>query len=167
MGSSEHWTFAFAAQIVFLVPRRSTVFVSNLPYPATSTDLQTLFSDIAPVKTAFVVLDKEAKVSKGVGYVTFAIKEDAEKCVQDGKVTLNGRTLRVSWAGQKVRTLTLFNGEIHAYRAPECFSLNRVNLSLKRLPDHTHQRRLAFIAQKFRLILLPPEPLSFPHCLLR
>jgi len=60
------------------------------------------------------VLDKETKVSKGVGYVTFetlAIKEEAEKCLQDGKAILNGRTLRVSWAGQKVRTLTL-NGEI-------------------------------------------------------
>jgi len=91
---------------------RSTVFVSNIPYSATSTDLQTLFSDIAPIKTAFVVLDKETKVSKGVGYVTFAIKEDAGKCVQDGKVVLNGRTLRVSWAEQKVCTLTLFNGEI-------------------------------------------------------
>jgi nucleolar protein 4 len=85
------------------------VFVSNLPYTATSIDLQTLFSDIAPIKTAFVVLDKETKISKGVGYVTFAIKEDAGKCVQDGNVMLNGRTLRVSWAGQKVRTLTLLN----------------------------------------------------------
>lgn len=61
---------------------------------------------MAPVKTAFVVLDKETKVSKGVGYVTFAMKDDAEKCVQDGKMILNGRTLRVSWAGHKVRTLT-------------------------------------------------------------
>lgn len=140
--------------------------MSNLPYTATSTDLQTLFSDIAPIKTAFVVLDKETKVSKGVGYVTFAIKEEAEKCVQDGKVILNGRTLRVSWAGQKVRTLTL-NGEIYAYRALECLSLNRANLLLKRLLVHIHQRKLTFITLKLRPILSPSGLLLFPHYLLQ
>jgi RNA recognition motif-containing protein len=94
------------------------------------------------------VLDKETKVSKGVGYVTFAIKEDAGKCVQDGKVVLNGRTLRVAWAEQKVRSIPLLNGEICAYRALECLSLNRVNHLLKTLLVHVHQRRLVFITQK-------------------
>lgn len=112
------------------------------------------------------MLDKETKVSKGVGFVTFAIKEDAEKCVEDGKVILNGRTLRVSWAGQKVRTLTL-NGEIYAYRALECLSLNRVNLLLTRLLGHIHQRRLVFITLKLWPILSPSGPLSFPHYLLQ
>ncbi|TDL20274.1 RNA-binding domain-containing protein [Rickenella mellea] len=80
----------------------STVFVSNLPYTATSVDLQTLFSDIAPVRSAFVVL--EGGVSKGVGYVSFAVKEDAEKAMEtleaDG-LTLNGRKLRVQWPENK------------------------------------------------------------------
>ncbi|EED77259.1 predicted protein, partial [Postia placenta Mad-698-R] len=55
-----------------------TLFVSNLPYTATSIDLNTLFSDIAPVRSAFVVLDQASGVSKGVGYVSFAIREDAQ-----------------------------------------------------------------------------------------
>ena len=57
---------------------RSTLFVSNLPYTATSVDLQTLFSDIAPVRTAFVVTEHGTGMSKAVGYVSFAIKEDAQ-----------------------------------------------------------------------------------------
>jgi len=44
-------------------------------------------------------------VSKGVGYVSFAIKEDAEssfaKIAEEG-ITLVGRKLRVQWAESKV-----------------------------------------------------------------
>ncbi|KAJ3980473.1 hypothetical protein F5890DRAFT_694771 [Lentinula detonsa] len=82
----------------------STLFVSNLPYTATSTDLQTLFSDIAPVRSAFVVTESGTGVSKGVGYVSFSIKEDAQaafdKISTDG-LNLVGRSLRVQWADSK------------------------------------------------------------------
>lgn len=77
--------------------------MSNLPYSCTSTDLETLFSDIAPVRSAFVVL--ENGVSKGVGYVSFAIREDAGRAVElyeEKGLDLNGRKLRVQWADAKV-----------------------------------------------------------------
>ncbi|GAB1521077.1 RNA recognition motif-containing protein [Rhizoctonia solani] len=80
----------------------STIFVSNLPYTATSTDVQTLFSDVAPVRSAFVVLDKETKASKGVAYVSFAIKEDASLALESEKpFELDGRILRLQWADKK------------------------------------------------------------------
>ncbi|KII85518.1 hypothetical protein PLICRDRAFT_668352 [Plicaturopsis crispa FD-325 SS-3] len=86
------------------LPHGSTLFVSNLPYTATSTDLQTLFSDIAPVRSAFVVLEQGTGVSKGVGYVSFAIKEDAQaafdKLSKEG-ILLDRRNLRVQWADSK------------------------------------------------------------------
>lgn len=82
----------------------STLFVSNLPYTATSVDLQTLFSDIAPVRSAFVVTEHGTGVSKGVGYVSFSMKEDAEsgydKILKEG-ILLAGRKLRVDWADHK------------------------------------------------------------------
>ena len=85
--------------------------MSNLPYSATSTDLKTLFSDIGPVRTAFVVLDHDKGSSKGVGYVTFAIREDAQLAydnVNSGEgLALDGRKLRVDWAGSKVRGYVL------------------------------------------------------------
>ena len=87
------------------VPNRSTLFVSNLPYTATSVDLQTLFSDIAPVRSAFVVLEPGTGVSKGVGYVSFAIKEDAQTVfdnISKEGLDLVGRKLRVQWAENKV-----------------------------------------------------------------
>ncbi|KAJ7090185.1 hypothetical protein B0H15DRAFT_938853 [Mycena belliarum] len=82
----------------------STLFVSNLPYTATSVDLQTLFSDIAPVRSAFVVTEPGTGVSKGVGYVSFTLKEDAvsafDTISKDG-ISLVGRNLRVQWADTK------------------------------------------------------------------
>lgn len=94
---------AYSLQVIHL---SSTLFVSNLPYTATSTDLQTLFSDIGPVRSAFIVQDKETKVSKGVGYVSFAIRDDAQRALDDPtSLVLDGRSLRVQWPGQKVRML--------------------------------------------------------------
>ena len=67
--------------------------------------MNTLFSDIAPVRSAFVVLEHGTGVSKGVGYVSFAITEDAraafDRISADG-MTLDGRSLRVEWAANKV-----------------------------------------------------------------
>ena len=83
----------------------STLFVSNLPYDATSTDLQTACSDLAPVRSAFVVLEHGSGVSKGVGYVTFSIKEDAQtafESITTNGMTINGRNIRVQWAESKV-----------------------------------------------------------------
>ncbi|KAJ6618251.1 hypothetical protein B0H10DRAFT_2029966 [Mycena sp. CBHHK59/15] len=82
----------------------STLFVSNLPYTATSVDLQTLFSDSAPVRSAFVVCEPGTGVSKGVGYVSFALKEDAQiafDTISKNGINLVGRNLRVQWADTK------------------------------------------------------------------
>ncbi|KAK2463792.1 hypothetical protein APHAL10511_004190 [Amanita phalloides] len=84
----------------------STLFVSNLPYNTTSTDLQTLFSDIAPVRNAFVVCEFGTGVSKGVGYVSFAMREDAQLAfdkINTEGLTLVGRKLRIQWAETKVK----------------------------------------------------------------
>ncbi|KAG2131518.1 hypothetical protein BD769DRAFT_1451334 [Suillus cothurnatus] len=83
----------------------STLFVSNLPYDATSTDLQTTFSDLAPVRYAFVVSKKGSGESKGFGYVSFSIKEDAQAAfdtVSTEGIEINGRKLRVKWADKKM-----------------------------------------------------------------
>lgn len=96
---------SFLLHIAILIFDRSTLFVSNLPYTATSTDLNTLFSDIAPVRSAFVVLEHGTGTSKGVGYVSFAIPEDAKAAFDsisaDG-IALDGRKLRIEWAANKV-----------------------------------------------------------------
>ncbi|SPC65615.1 related to Nucleolar protein NOP4 [Ustilago sp. UG-2017b] len=82
----------------------STLFISRLPYTATTTDLQTMFSEIGPLKRAFVVTDQETKKSKGVGYVTFAIPEDANTALeqlQDRSLDGGSRRIQITFADQK------------------------------------------------------------------
>ncbi|BEJ17234.1 hypothetical protein CspHIS471_0606350 [Cutaneotrichosporon sp. HIS471] len=82
----------------------TTLFVSSLPYNATSTDLVTHFSFVGPVRHGFVATDRESGKSKGVGYVTYAMKEDAARAVTEldgSEFGAKGRKIRVSWADKK------------------------------------------------------------------
>ena len=101
-----------------LISCRSTLFVSNLPFTATSTDLRTLFSDIAPVRSAFVVLEHGTGASKGVGYVSFAITEDAKAAfdsISAQGITLDGRKLRIEWAANRVGSCPSFITTVDEY----------------------------------------------------
>lgn len=85
---------------------RSTLFVSTIPYSATSEQLQDFFSDIGPVRSCFVVADKTAKNgfrNKGYGYVAYALPEDAERAVRElkKKPFLETRTLKLELAVKK------------------------------------------------------------------
>jgi nucleolar protein 4 len=82
--------------------------VSSLPYTATTTDLITHFSFLGPVRHGFVATDKETGKSKGVGYISYSLEEDASQAVRelDGSAFGDkGRKIRVSWANEKVRRI--------------------------------------------------------------
>jgi nucleolar protein 4 len=88
----------------------TTVFVSSLPYNATTTDIITHFSFIGPVRHGFIATDKESGTSKGVGYVTYAQKEDADRAIEEldgGAFGAKGRKIRVTLADKRVSSETL------------------------------------------------------------
>lgn len=107
----------------------ATLFVSRLPFSATTTDLQTLFSDIGPLRRAFVVTDPESKISKGVGYVTFAVPEDAQKALDElqGKKLDGKRAMSLAWADAKPTRAELASGVPPAKRP-------RVTATIKKEP---------------------------------
>jgi nucleolar protein 4 len=86
-----------------------TVFVRGVSFDVTDEKpVEELFSNVGPVKACFLVKTRDGsggKPHKGVGYVQFALPEDAQRAIRE----LNGSKL----AGRKisVRSLRALNGQ--------------------------------------------------------
>jgi len=73
------------------------IYVGNLPYDVTDSDLQTLFAQYGTVSSARVVTDRMSGRSKGFGFVEMADKAEAEKAISaTNGVDFKGRPLRVN-----------------------------------------------------------------------
>jgi len=65
----------------------SKLYVGNLPYTATSTDLEQLFGQHGAVQSAEVISDRETGRSKGFGFVQMASDDEAQAAI----AALNGQ----------------------------------------------------------------------------
>ena len=77
----------------------SKLYVGNLPYSTTDSDLQSLFSQAGTVTSASVVKDRDSGRSKGFGFVEMSSDSEAQAAISqfDGK-DFQGRTLKVNIA---------------------------------------------------------------------
>lgn len=74
------------------------MYVGNLSYQTTETDLTSLFEQIGPVESVNIITDRDTGRSKGFGFVEMS-NEDAEKAIaQFNGTELNGRALTVNEA---------------------------------------------------------------------
>jgi nucleolin len=75
------------------------LFVGNLPYTASPTDLEKIFSQAGKVNSVSIVTDRATGQSKGFAFIDMGSKEDATAAIQqfDGKEAL-GRILKVNEA---------------------------------------------------------------------
>jgi len=79
------------------------IYVGNLSFQTTETDLSDLFSTIGPVETVSIITDRDTGRSKGFGFVTMN-DEQAEKAIAElnGREH-NGRALTVNEARPMVK----------------------------------------------------------------
>lgn len=106
-----------------LAPSRSTVYVSNIDYNLTNSDLHTIFSTFGKVAKVTVLKDRSTRRSKGVAFVLFVSRDDAIKAVKEmDKKILNGRTLSASIATDNGRAAEFIKKKVYTdkSRCYEC-----------------------------------------------
>jgi RNA recognition motif-containing protein len=77
------------------------IYVGNLPWSTTESELNELFSPYGAVHSAAVITDRETGRSRGFGFVEMD-EADADKAIAelDGR-DIGGRALRVNQAQEK------------------------------------------------------------------
>jgi RNA recognition motif-containing protein len=66
------------------------IFVGNLPFSATSEDLERFFSEAGTCESATVVTDRDSGRSRGFGFVEMSSQSEADRAIAE----LNGRELQ-------------------------------------------------------------------------
>ena len=77
----------------------SKLYVGNLAYSVSNSDLEGLFSTVGQVQSVAVIMDKFSGQSKGYGFLEMRNAEDASKAIQQLNDTeLKGRNIKVNEA---------------------------------------------------------------------
>jgi RNA recognition motif-containing protein len=94
------------------------LYIGNLSYSIDSNQLQDLFSQVGPVDSANVIMDRDSGRSKGFAFVEFAEAADAQTAIDKFNGTdLGGRAMNVSEAKpQAPRTNNRSGGGGYGFR---------------------------------------------------
>jgi RNA recognition motif-containing protein len=80
------------------------IYVGNLPFSASESDVRTLFAQHGTVENVSLPTDRETGRPRGFGFVEMS-QADAARAIQNlNGYSMNGRPLRVNEAQDKPRT---------------------------------------------------------------
>lgn len=80
----------------------SELFVRNLPWKADEESISDFFSKFGKVQNVKILYNRDTGKAKGIGFVEFASKDDAQNAIDSGAdLELDGRKLEVSFSNQK------------------------------------------------------------------
>jgi RNA recognition motif-containing protein len=86
------------------------IYVGNLPYSTTDSELAEIFAQFGEVQTASVVMDRETGRSRGFGFVEME-EEDGRKAIENLHGTpMDGRSLTVNEARPRAESGGGFGG---------------------------------------------------------
>ncbi len=75
------------------------LYVGNLSFQTTSSQLEELFSQAGTVESAVLITDRDTGRSRGFGFVEMSSREDGEAAIKQFNGTeIDGRTLTVNEA---------------------------------------------------------------------
>ncbi|MBA4039694.1 MAG: RNA-binding protein, partial [Planctomyces sp.] len=75
------------------------IYVGNLPYSTTDTELTEIFSQHGAVASSSIIIDRETGRSRGFGFVEMPNDEEARKAIEAlNGAEMNGRPLQVNEA---------------------------------------------------------------------
>ena len=82
----------------------TNIYVGNLAFSTSSSDLERLFAEYGAVTRAQVVEDRETGRSRGFGFVEMSSSDEAQKAIStlDG-AEVDGRNLKVNVAKERSR----------------------------------------------------------------
>jgi cold-inducible RNA-binding protein len=79
------------------------LYVGNLPWSTTDSDLEELFGAVGTVESAAVVADRETGRSRGFGFVEMSQSDGARAIAELNGNQIDGREIRVNEAHEKKR----------------------------------------------------------------
>ncbi|KAL5569398.1 hypothetical protein UlMin_025973 [Ulmus minor] len=141
-----------------LAPSKSTVYVSNLDYSLTNSDLHTLFSTFGKIARVTVLKDRHTRLSRGVAFIQFVSRDDAASAAgQMHRKVLNGRTLTASIAADNGRATEFIRKRVYLdkSRCYECgneghlsYECPKNSLGARERPAPKRERRGGYSKKK-------------------
>lgn len=93
------WGYHTFGHATALGPIVINIYVGNLPFTTTDTELEDLFSQFGQITRAAVITDRETGRSRGFGFVEMENEEEGKKAIEEMNETdFSGRQLTVNEA---------------------------------------------------------------------